>query len=176
MLNPNRNPGFAKEENEQYIKDYLEVTNFIWLPSGDVAFNDTDGHVDIVARFANENTIVCAVEDDPKDVNYWILKTNYEKLQEARDQDGNPVNIVTLPMPNPVYHKGRRLPASYENFYIANGVVLVETTGTNDSKEREALDKLSSLFPDREVIGIDCREVLKRGGGINCITQQQPKV
>ena len=176
MLNPNRNPGLLKKENEQYIKDYLGVTNFIWLPSGDVAGNDTDGHVDIVARFANENTVVCAVEDDPKDVNYWMLKTSYERLQEARDQDGNPINIVTLPMPNPVYHEGRRLPASYENFYIANGVVLVETTGTNDSKEREALDKLSSLFPHRKVIGINCMEILKRGGGINCITQQQPKV
>ncbi len=176
MLNPNRNPGLSKEQNEQYIRAYLGVTNFVWLPSGNVAGNDTDGHVDIVARFANENTIVCAVEDDPKDVNCWMLKANYERLKKAKDQDGNPINIVALPMPNPVYHEGRRLPASYENFYIANGVVLVETTGAKDSKEREALDKLSSLFPHREVIGIDCMETIKRGGGINCITQQQPKV
>ncbi|TAJ91385.1 hypothetical protein EPO44_14520, partial [bacterium] len=132
-----------------------------------------DGHIDDIARFVNPATIVCALEEDPKDENYRPLRENYERLQAARDQDGRKLTVVPLPMPGAVAYEGARLPASYANFYIANGVVLVPTY--NHPNDRPALGILGELFPDRRVIAIPCAALVAGLGAIHCVTQQEPE-
>ncbi len=172
LLNKNRNPGLSKTEIEDYLKEYLGVTNVIWLRDG-ITGDDTDGHVDDIARFVNENTVVCAVEENPDDENYELLQENYRILRESADQDGNPLNVITIPMPGRVGSKDR-LPASYTNFYIGNGVVLVPVFGhANDSV---ACGILQGLFPGKKVIGINCTAMVHGLGTLHCITQQQPAV
>jgi len=172
LLNENRNPGLGKEEIETYLKEYLGARKVIWLKQG-IAGDDTDGHVDDVARFVNLTTVLCSYEDDPEDENYLALKENYEILSKESDQDGNPLKVIKLPMPGRV-GAGRRLPASYANFYIGNEVVLVPVFGhKNDSK---ALKIIQEVFPDRKVAGINCREMVHGLGTIHCISQQQPAV
>ncbi|HEU5116781.1 MAG TPA: agmatine deiminase family protein, partial [Isosphaeraceae bacterium] len=146
-----RNPGLDRAGYEQVFADQLGIRKTIWLGRG-ICGDDTHGHIDDIARFVNPSTIVAAVEDDPNDPNFEPLRENLERLKAATDQDGNPLSIVELPMPDPVLFEGQRLPASYANFYIANGLVLVPTF--NDPADREALDTLASLFPDRTVVGI----------------------
>ncbi|MDA2924186.1 agmatine deiminase family protein [Acidobacteria bacterium AH-259-L09] len=171
LLNPNRNPSCSQSEIEQYLKDYLGVHQILWLEEG-IAGDDTDGHVDDIARFVNPRTIVCALEEDSTDENYEPLGENYRRLQAARDLDGRPFEIIPLPMPGRVEIPDGRLPASYGNFYIANGVVLAPTFGhTNDSR---AVGTLQNLFPHRKVIGMDCRPMLWGLGAFHCLTQQQP--
>ncbi len=170
LLNRNRNPGLDKEDIEAYLCEYLGVSNIIWLKQGIVG-DDTDGHVDDVARFVNPTTVLCAYEEDPEDENYPALKENYEILSKSLDQDGRPLKIIKLPMPGAVGDDGR-LPASYANFYIGNGVVLVPVFGHKN--DGEALRIIKEAFPDRNVVGINCREIVHGFGAVHCISQQQP--
>jgi agmatine deiminase len=166
-----RNSGFTKEDYAQVFREYLGVTNVLWLKNG-IAGDDTHGHVDDLTRFVNPSTVVTIVENDPKDANYAPLQENLALLQTMKDQDGKPLRVETLPMPAPVYFDGQRLPASYANFYIANKIVLVPTF--NDASDRVALNTLASLFPGREVAGIACRDLVLGLGTLHCMTQQQP--
>jgi len=171
LLNPNRNPHLNREQIERYLKDYLGVTNILWLGDG-IAGDDTDGHVDDLTRFVAPDTVVTAVEDDPGDENYEVLAENYERLSRMKDQGGKPLRVIKLPMPGPVYFEGQRLPASYANFYIANKSVLVPTyRHANDAKACEILQR---CFPDRRVVGVDCVNLIWGLGSIHCVTQQQP--
>jgi agmatine deiminase len=166
-----RNPGVAREELEKIFRDNLGATHVVWLKNG-IAGDDTHGHVDDLARFVNPATVVTVVEEDQSDANHAPLQENLALLQTMRDQDGQPLRVETLPMPAPVFFAGQRLPASYANFYIANKVVLVPTF--NDPNDRIALNKLSSLFPGHEIVGIACRDLVLGLGTIHCMTQQEP--
>ena len=177
LLNPNRNPNLNKDEIEKYLKDCLGVNKILWLTRGLVG-DHTDGHIDDLARFVSKNKILVAFEDDEKDENYQILLDNYTILSDATDQDGSKFELVKLPMAHIVYdkskpfEKGGKAPASYTNFYIGNNVVLAPTY--NDSNDRKALEIIQSCFPDRKVVGIDCSDIIYGGGGIHCLTQQEP--
>jgi agmatine deiminase len=173
LLNPNRNPHLSRAEIEQFLKDSLGLSHIIWLGEGIVG-DDTDGHIDDIARFVNPTTVACIVEADWRDDNYACLQDNYERLQNARDQSGGKLNLIALPCPAPVYYEGARLPASYANFYIANQVVLVPVFG--DPQDKRALGILQELFPARQVIGLRCNEVVAGLGAIHCVTQQEPAV
>ena len=166
-----RNPGLGRAELEQVFADYLGVHHVIWLNRG-IAGDDTHGHVDDIARFVAPDTVVACVEPDPRDPNHEPLDENLGRLRAARDQDGAPLRVVELPMPAPVVFREQRLPASYANFYIANRLVLVPTF--NDPNDRRALDVLAGVFPDREVIGIYCGDLVWGLGTLHCMTQQQP--
>lgn len=166
-----RNPGFTREDYSEIFRKYLAVRNVLWLNRG-VAGDDTHGHVDDLTRFVNPTTVVTIVERDKGDENYEPLQENLARLNQMVDQDGVALHVETLPMPKTVYFDGQRLPASYANFYIANGLVLVPTF--NDENDRVALNKLAELFPDRRVVGIACRDLVLGLGTIHCMTQQQP--
>jgi agmatine deiminase len=166
-----RNSGFDKGDYEEIFRDYLGVTNVLWLNNG-IAGDDTHGHVDDLTRFVNPTTVVTVIENDPADANYAALRENLNLLRSMTDQDGRPLHVETLPMPAPVFFNGQRLPASYANFYIANKLVLLPVF--NDANDRVALNTLAKLFPDREVVGIYCRDLLLGLGTIHCMTQQLP--
>jgi agmatine deiminase len=168
-----RNARMSRADYEKLFADYLGIRNVIWLGSG-IAGDDTHGHVDDITRFVSPDTVVTAVESDPNDGNYESLRENIRRLRAASDRDGKPLSIVELPMPGPVVFEKRRLPASYANFYIANGVVLVPVF--NDPNDRFALDILADLFPDREVVGIYSGDLIWGFGAMHCMTQQQPAV
>jgi len=166
-----RNPGFGREDYEGMFREYLGVTNVLWLRNG-IAGDDTHGHVYDLTRFVNATTVVTIVEEDGSDVNYAPLQENLTRLRGMKDQDGRALQVETLPMPGPVYFDGLRLPASYANFYIANQLVLVPTF--NDANDRVALNVLAKVFPGREVVGIHCRDLVLGLGTIHCMTQQEP--
>jgi agmatine deiminase len=166
-----RNPGLSREDLERVFADYLGVSKVIWLKRG-IAGDDTHGHVDDISRFVAVDTVVTAIEENRADENHLPLKENLELLRSSRTQDGTTLKVVTIPMPAPVIFKGQRLPASYANFYIANGVVLVPTF--NDPNDRVALNTLSELFPSRKVTGIYCGDFIWGLGAIHCMTQQEP--
>lgn len=166
-----RNPATKRKDYEKIFAEYLGITNVIWLKSG-IAGDDTHGHVDDITRFVTADTVVTAVESDPNDPNYEPLRENIRRLRVATDQDGNELAIVELPMPQPVIFENRRLPASYANFYVANGIVLVPVF--NDPNDRIALDALADVFPDREIVGIYCGDLIWGLGAIHCMSQQQP--
>jgi len=166
-----RNPGIGREELEQSFAENLGIDKVIWLGNGIVG-DDTHGHVDDITRFVAKDTIITAVEPDTEDENHKILEENLARLRAATDQRGKPFGIVTLPMPAPVIFEDQRLPASYANFYIANGLVLVPTF--TDPNDRVALNTLADLFPDRRIIGIPCRDFIWGLGALHCMTQQQP--
>ena len=166
-----RNPKMKAKDYEKVFAEYLGIKNVIWLGSG-IAGDDTHGHVDDITRFVSPDTVVTAIETNPDDPNYEPLRENIRRLRASSDQDGKPIAIIELPMPAPVIFEGRRLPASYGNFYIANGVVLVPVF--NDPNDRFALDILADLFPDREVIGIYSGDLIWGFGAMHCMTQQQP--
>jgi agmatine deiminase len=168
-----RNPGMSRKDYEKIFADYLGIKTVIWLGSG-VTGDDTHGHVDDITRFVAPDTVVTVVESDPSDPNYEPLRENIRRLRAATDQDGHPLAIIELPMPAPVIFEGRRLPASYGNFYIANGVVLVPVF--NDPNDRYALDILADLFPDRDVVGIYSGDLIWGFGAMHCMTQQQPEI
>src|SRR5438093_10203002 len=155
----------------QLCAQYLGTKNVICLASVIIG-DDTHGHVDDITRFVSPDTVVTAVESDPNDPNYEPLRENIRRLRSATDQNGKPLAIVELPMPSPVIFEKRRLPASYANFYVANGVVLVPVF--NDPNDRFALDILADLFPDREVVGIYSGDLIWGFGAMHCMTQQQP--
>jgi len=166
-----RNPGMKKADYERVLSKYLGIRNVVWLKSG-IAGDDTHGHVDDLTRFVSPDTVVTVVESDPRDPNYELLRENLRRLRAAIDQDGTPLSIIELPMPSPVIFEGRRLPASYANFYLANGLVLVPVF--NDPNDRFALDILADLYPDRDIVGIYCGDLVWGFGTIHCMTQQQP--
>ena len=171
LLHPNRNPALRRADVEQHLGDVLGVCHFIWLGCGIVG-DDTDGHVDDVARFVDPSTVVCALETDRQDPNFGLLEDNFRRLQKATDGRGRPLDVVPMPMPGHVGSCHERLPASYVNFYIGNGVVLVPTFGhPNDDR---ALSILQELFPSRRVAGIRCEPLVHGLGAIHCVTQQQP--
>ena len=173
LLNPNRNPGLNQQQIEAYLKNYYGVEQVLWLGDG-VVGDDTDGHIDDITRFVNEDTVVTVLEDNPDDENYQLLQDNLDMLKTMRLLDGKPLNIVELPMPEPVICQGQRLPASYANFYIANRSVIVPTyRSKNDEK---ALEILSACFPRREVIGIDSTDIIWGLGSFHCLSQQEPFV
>ena len=166
-----RNPGLSRADLEQVFRDYLGVRRVLWLARG-IAGDDTHGHVDDLARFVGPATVVAAAETDKAATDYDALAENLARLRSMRDQDGHALRIVTLPMPEPVFFAGQRLPASYANFYIANGLVLVPVF--NDANDRLALNTLAGLFPGRRVVGIPCRGLVLGLGALHCMMQQQP--
>jgi agmatine deiminase len=173
LLNANRNPTRSKTEIEQALRDHLGVSQVLWLGEG-VAGDDTDGHIDDISRFVSPTTIVTAVEEDPSSPNHEPLQENLRRLELARDPHGRAFDIVTLPMPGAVLAGDDPLPASYANFYIANGVVLLPVYGhANDARAAETLQR---LFPDRRVVSINCEPLVWGMGAIHCVTQQQPRV
>jgi agmatine deiminase len=179
LLNPNRNPQLSREEIENYLKSYLGVTKVLWLGEGIVG-DDTDGHIDDIARFVSPNMIVCAVEDDPEDANYELLQDNLVRLESMTDAQGRGFEIVTLPMPGVVGGTSTdtrnldRLPASYANFYIANSVVLAPVFG--HPNDEIAIETLQRVFRDRRVVAINCEPLVWGMGTIHCVTQQQPRI
>lgn len=177
LLYSNRNPTLSKEEITKYLKNYFGVNHIIWLKGG-VAGDDTDGHIDNLARFVNPRTVLCAFEEDETDENYAVLKENYDILQQSKDQDGNRLKVIKVPMPpviiSLVRGKRTRLPSSYLNFYVGNKVVLVPTY--KHKNDRLALKIIQNAFPKRKVVGIDCRDLIYGFGAIHCIMQQQPAI
>lgn len=167
-----RNPGFTKKDYEEIFKNYLGITNTIWLDKG-IAGDDTHGHVDDLCRFVNKNTVVLVSEKNNADANYSNLNENRERLQDVKLEDGSSLNVVEMPMPSPVIFRGERLPASYVNFYFSNYAVLVPTF--NDPNDRTALGILSELITDRPVIGIHSVDLVWGLGTLHCLTHEQPK-
>ena len=166
-----RNPGLDRAGVEKVFADTLGVSHVVWLGRG-IDGDDTHGHVDDLARFVSPDAVVTAVERRESDPNFEPLRENTRRLREARDQDGAALQVVGLPMPAPVVFRGVRLPGSYANFYIANGLVLVPTF--NDPNDRLALGLLSSVFPDREVVGVHSVDLVLGLGTLHCLSQQQP--
>ena len=174
LLHPDiqvRNPNFTKANYEAVFKEYLGITNVIWLGDG-IEGDDTHGHIDDLCRFVNENTIVTIVESDPKDSNYRPLQDNLKRLQNAKLETGKSPKILTLPMPKRIDFDGLRLPASYANFLILNKCVLVPTF--NDANDRVALNVLADCFHDREIIGISAIDIIWGFGTLHCLSQQIP--
>jgi agmatine deiminase len=171
LLNPNRNPQLSQEQIATYLLDYLGAEQVLWLGDG-IDGDDTDGHIDDMTRFVNPTTLLTAVEGDPSDANHAVLRENLERLQTFRDKEGRRFRIVELPMPGPTEYKGQRLPASYANFYIANGSVIVPTF--RHKNDRLALEILQREFSNRKVVGIDSTELIWGLGSFHCITQQEP--
>lgn len=170
LLNPNRNPHLTRPQIEQYLRDFLGVTQVLWLGEGIVG-DDTDGHVDDIARFVNPTTVVTVVEEDPQDPNYEPLQDNLKRLRMMKDIR----RVVELPMPGVVEHEGQRLPASYANFYIANDVVLLPVY-RHKKNDARAAEILQGLFGDRRVLAIDSTRLVWGLGSFHCLTQQQPAI
>ena len=173
LLNPNRNPTLDRAAIEAHLSAYLGVRHFLWLGDG-IAGDDTDGHVDDLTRFVDPSTVVTVVEDNPADENYEPLQENLERLRRMTDQDGRPLTVLALPMPPALYHDGQRLPASYANFYIGNRVVLLPAYDPGPDGEAAAV--LARCFPGREVVPIDCTDLVWGLGAFHCVTQQWPVV
>jgi agmatine deiminase len=173
LLSPvqERNPGLDRAGYERLFRDYLGVRHVIWLGQGIVG-DDTHGHVDDLARFVGPSTVVTVVDQDPASPNFGRLQDNLHRLRSAVDQDGNDLQVVELPMPEPVVFEGQTLPASYANFYIANSVVIVPTF--NDPADRIALSTLAALFPGRTVVGIHAVDLVWGLGTLHCLTRDQP--
>src|SRR5256884_5853615 len=172
LLNKNRNPSLNRDEIEQRLRDYLGVRDILWLGDG-IAGDDTDGHIDDLARFVSEKTVITAIEENQSDENYEPLQENLARLQ-AMKINGRGTEVLTVPMPKKIMREGLRMPATYANFYIANSCVLVPTFA--DPADEAALSILRECFPNRRVIGIDCRELIWGLGAFHCLTQQQPAI
>ena len=171
LLNPNRNPQLSRADIERYLIDYLGAKKILWLGEG-IEGDDTDGHIDELARFVGPHTVMAPLEENTNDINYRPLHENLERLHRMTDQDDRPLEVVLLPMPRPVLHKGKRLPASYCNFYIANGAVIVPQF--DDPADAHVVEILGRQFPDREIIGLQARDLVLGRGAFHCITQQEP--
>ncbi|WP_322821690.1 agmatine deiminase family protein [Chloroflexus sp.] len=171
LLNPNRNPHLDRAAIEQRLREMLGVHTILWLGEGIVG-DDTDGHIDDLARFVAPGVVVTVVEDDPLDENYHVLQDNLRRLQLMRDAAGRPLTVLTIPMPPPVVFQGQRLPASYANFYIANHAVIVPTF--NHPNDQRACAVLQQCFPDRRVVGIEATDVIWGLGSWHCLSQQVP--
>jgi agmatine deiminase len=173
LLDRRRNPGLSGADIERVLQDFLAASKVIWLVGGPLAGDDTDGHVDQLARFVGPHQVVVAVEEDPRDENYAPLQANLRRLQSFEKQArGESLEVIPLPMPRPIFIDSQRVPASYCNFYVANGCVLVPRF--EDPADDAARDILQPLFPDRQVIGLPARELIWGRGAFHCLTQQQP--
>lgn len=173
LLNDNRNSLLTTEQIENYLLEYYGAEEVLWIDNG-IKGDDTDGHIDDIARFVNEDTILTVVEDNPEDENYEILQKNLYDLKSIRLKNGKSLNIIELPMPDPVIYNGERLPASYANFYIANHSVIVPFY--NCKKDQLALEIIQSYFPDRKAIGIDSTDIVWGLGSFHCLSQQEPAI
>lgn len=173
LLNPNRNPHLNQQQIEEYLRNYYGVEQILWVDEGIIG-DDTDGHIDDTVRFVNEDTVLTVVESNKQDENYELLQHNLRQLKEMRLLNGKQLNIVELPMPDPVIHEDQRLPASYANFYIANKSVIVPTFRC--SKDEDALKIIQECFPSREVVGIDSTDIIWGLGSFHCLSQQEPAV
>jgi agmatine deiminase len=171
LLNPNRNPKLCCHDMERYLANYLGAKKVLWLGEG-IEGDDTDGHIDELARFVGPHTVVAALEENPNDVNYRPLRENFERLQRFTDQDGVPLDVIALPMPRPIHYEGQRLPASFCNFYMANGVAIVPQF--DDQADSRVLQILGRLLPGRQIIGLPARDLVWGLGAFHCITQQEP--
>ncbi len=171
LLNPNRNPTYAREQIEEVLRATLGLSHCIWLGDGIVG-DDTDGHIDDVTRFVGPRSVVTAIEHDRGDANFEPLRANVQRLERAVDEEGRSLEIHTLPMPPALYDDGHRLPASYANFYIANSLVVVPVFGCD--RDDAALQCLAALFPGRRIVGIEAVDLVAGLGAFHCITQQQP--
>ncbi len=171
LAGENRNPGWTAARIERRLGEYLGARHVVWL-DGRLAGDDTDGHVDQLARFVGRRRVVAAVERDPGDVNHEPLGENLRRLRAAVDEQGRPLEVIELPMPRPLVHNAVRLPASYANFYIANRVLVVPRF--HDPADARALEILAGLFPHRQVVGLDAVDLLQGLGSYHCITQQEP--
>ncbi len=172
LLHPNRNPGLSRDDIEARLRDFLGAERVLWLGDG-IAGDDTDGHVDDLARFVGPASVVTVVEDDPADENHGALRDNLERLRSMTDARGRHLVVRTLPMPRALYEQGQRLPASYANFYIGNAAVLVPTF--DDPADARALAVLREAFPGRSVVGIRATDLVWGLGAFHCVTQQQPR-
>lgn len=173
LLNKNRNPHLNQKQIEEYLHNYYGVEQILWLGDGIVG-DDTDGHIDDITRFVNEDTVVTVVEENKSDENYHRLQENLKELKRMRLLNGKQLNVVELPMPSLVVYEGQRLPASYANFYISNAAVVVPTY--RDKNDARVLDILTGCFPGRKVIGIDSTDVIWGLGSWHCLSQQEPAV
>lgn len=173
LLNANRNPDLSRAQIEQQLKDWIGVSQILWLGDG-IEGDDTDGHVDDITRFVSADTVVTVVEEDEDDPNYEPLQVNFERLTAMQLADGSPLRVIKLPMPSRISRDGQRLPASYANFYIANSVVLLPVY--HDTNDAWATSVLKEVFPTRTIVPIDCRELIWGLGAFHCLTQQQPAV
>ncbi len=171
LLHKNRNPNLTKKQIEQFLKDYYGQTHICWLGDG-IAGDDTDGHIDDLARFLDPRTIVVALETNRRDANFKILKENYKRAQDLRDSEGKPFNIVEVPMPGLIKHDGQRLPATYLNFLFINGALLVPIF--RHKNDALALAILQKHLPRHKVVGVDSVELIWGLGSIHCLSQQQP--
>jgi agmatine deiminase len=174
LLNKNRNPHLNQQQIEKYLIDYYGVENILWLGDGIVG-DDTDGHIDDITRFVNEDTVVTVVEEDKTDENHELLQENLKLLKTMRLQNGKQLNIVELPMPAAVIYDDQRLPASYANFYIGNKYVVVPTF-RDDKNDTRALDILQTCFADRKVVGLDSTDLIWGLGSFHCLSQQEPAI
>lgn len=174
LLNKNRNPHLSQKQIEEYLINYYGVSNILWLGDGIIG-DDTDGHIDDITRFVNEDTVVTAIEEDSADENYEPLQENLKLLQQMRLENGKQLNVIELPMPKAIEYDGMRLPASYANFYISNAAVVVPTY-RDKKNDKKALDILSSCFADRKVIGLDSTDIIWGLGSFHCLSQQEPYI
>lgn len=173
LLNKNRNPHLNQQQIEEYLHNYYGAEQVLWLGDGIVG-DDTDGHIDDITRFVNEDTVVTVVEQNKNDENYQLLQDNLQQLKTMRLLNGKQLNIMELPMPDAVIHEDQRLPASYANFYIGNAAVVVPTY--RSKQDDKALEILQGCFPDRKVIGIDSTDIIWGLGSFHCLSQQEPEV
>ncbi len=173
LLNPNRNPSLSRSGIESYLEAYYGVDQVLWVKDGIVG-DDTDGHVDDTVRFINEDTVLSVIEEDKSDDNYEILQRNLADLKSMRLLNGKQLNVIELPMPEKIIYEDQRLPASYANFYIANGLVVVPTFRC--SRDEKALQILEAAFPERKVLGIDSTDIIWGLGSFHCLSQQEPYV
>jgi agmatine deiminase len=173
LLNENRNPELNQEQIEAYLRDYYGVEQVLWVDEGIVG-DDTDGHIDDTVRFVNENTVITVVEENKDDENYELLQENLRQLKQMRLLNGKQLNIVELPMPNPVIWEDQRLPASYANFYICNKYVIVPTF--RSEKDEKVCNIIQQCFPKHEIAGIDSTDIIWGLGSFHCLSQQEPEV
>jgi agmatine deiminase len=173
LLNKNRNPHLNQQQIETYLQNYYGAEQILWLGDGIVG-DDTDGHIDDITRFVNEDTVVTVIEENRNDENYHILQENLQTLKTMRLLNGKQLNIIELPMPDAVVYDDQRLPASYANFYIGNAAVVVPTYQCD--KDEKALEILQGCFPERKVIGIDSTDIIWGLGSFHCLSQQEPEV
>ncbi|HEU5289877.1 MAG TPA: agmatine deiminase family protein [Cyclobacteriaceae bacterium] len=173
LLNENRNPHLNQGQIEKYLSDYYGVENILWLGDGIIG-DDTDGHIDDLTRFVNDDTVVTIIEEDKNDENYEILQDNLKELHTLRLENGKQMNIIELPMPDHVIYEDQRLPASYANFYTANKYVIVPTFRCK--QDDKVLDILQGCFKDRKVVGIDSTDIIWGLGSFHCLSQQEPEI
>lgn len=173
LLNPNRNPQLNQKQIEEYLHNFYGVENILWLEDGIVG-DDTDGHIDDIARFVNEDTVVTVVETNRQDENYVLLRENLKNIKNLRLENGKQMNIVELPMPSGIIYEDIRLPASYANFYISNKYVIVPTF--RDKNDVKVLEILQKCFSNRKVVGLDSLDIIWGLGSFHCLSQQEPEV